>query len=82
MIKLILTLSLLTALTLPMIPEPDLDWIPCRCNDATLGLNYDDYIRLQMFLSAVRNSCTRETEGLLPPIEDLDGIQIYPSSFP
>lgn len=82
MIKLLLTVSLLVSLTLPMIPEPDLEWIPCRCNDATLGLNYDDYIRLQMFLGAVRNSCTRETMDLLPQNEDLNGIRIYPSSFP
>lgn len=82
MIKLLLTVSLLVSLTLPMIPEPDLEWVPCRCNDATLGLEYDDYIRLQMFLSAVRNSCTRETTDLLPRNEDQNGIQIYPSSFP
>ncbi len=82
MIKWLLMVNLITVLTLPMIPEPELDWIPCRCNDATLGLNYDDYIRLQMFLGAVRNSCTRETADLLPRNEGLGGIQIYPSSFP
>lgn len=83
MIKLMIASTfLLTILTLPMIPEPELDWVPCRCNDATLGLNYDDYIRLQMFLSAVSNSCTRETADLLPRNEDLNGTLSRPSSFP
>ena len=45
----------------PSIQEPELDWTPCRCNDNTLGLSENDFIKLQMYLSSKRDECVKGT---------------------
>jgi len=52
-----------TLLAIPLIPTPDLDWTPCRCNDNTLGLTENDWRELNKYLTAVRETCRpKETE--------------------
>lgn len=41
---------------LPPLARPQLEWVSCGANGATLGLNDQDYIKLQMYLSSIKAS--------------------------
>ena len=79
-LKMLLASSVIAILIMTPLKEPDVEWIPCRCNDLSLGLSAGDYTKHQMWLAAVRNSCfTKDGEGLPPRDEYLGGSLLHPS---
>lgn len=74
MLKGLVITSIVAILAIAPLREPELEWVHCRCNDATLGLNEENYRLYEMWRVAVRESCFKGGEGLPLRSGDQGGI--------